>query len=226
MAEAGLRGLPNFGSRGKAEIALRTDWKPEKTEEDVLRQRIKLTWTDDAKPGVPDDKMVGEVNLYLPYFNYRGVYIIQNAKVFLSNGEPTNLEYIRTATTDTCEMCRQDGESWRNIKPREKCCLYADVARGLDTFRRDAASRDPLLCKVCLSYVARNIEDYADHRENTHPIRKAESNPPGDPDPGPVPEPEPAPAPEPVPSLTCCGRAFVNATGLSAHQRSPKHKVA
>jgi hypothetical protein len=165
MAEAGIRGVPQG-----AETVQRTspnDAIDKMLEEDRrMSARIKLTWSSNKPPGVPNDRMVGEVNLYLPYLNFRKKYIVQNAKIYLSNGEPTNLEYIRLATSDACQFCVADGDSWRRRVAGDTCCLYAEVANGYDVYMRDAIKRDPLLCKrPGCGNVAVNVDDYSDHRE-------------------------------------------------------------
>jgi hypothetical protein len=178
--------------------------------------RIKLTWNPDKPPGVPDDKMVGEVNLYLPYAYIRRMYYIQNARIYRSNGEPTNMEFVRLHGEGTCGLCLADGESWRRLPKGEVCCVYAEVANAMDVFMRDAMSRDPLLCKVpSCGYVAKGVDAYADHKVWHTTVVKA------DPEPTPAPEPEP----EPEPSLLCCGQEFKNEHGLKIH-KSRKHKVA
>jgi len=175
-------------------------------EDRALRARIKLTWNDATKLGVPDDRMVGEVNLYLPYMKLVNKYYIQNAKVFLSNGEPTSLEFIAVTDPNNFPMVRD----------------------ALETFRQDAAARDPLLCKVCRQYVARNIEDYADHRESAHAdvvAAKLGVQIADEPEFVGVKEirlgvePEPESVPEPAPQYTCCGRQFKNALGIKIHQK-------
>lgn len=164
MSEAGIRGVPQG-----VETVQRTT--PKDAIEKMLEEdrkfsaRIKLTWNPNKPPGVPNDKMVGEVNLYLPYMSMRKRYFVQNAKVFLSNGEPTALEFIRLGTQDSCQFCVADGESWRRRPSGDVCCLYAEVAKALDVFMADAIKRDPLLCKnKGCGFVAGNVDDYADHR--------------------------------------------------------------
>src|ERR1700687_599996 len=109
--------------------------------------------------------MVGEVNLYLPYMSLQKRYYVQNAKVFESNGEPTSLEYIRMTANGVCQFCLADALAWTTLKKGNVCCIYAEVARAIDTFMKDAMKRDPLLCRVAIcGHVAQNVDDYADHK--------------------------------------------------------------
>jgi hypothetical protein len=181
--------------------------------------RIKLTWNPDKPPGVPDDKMVGEVNLYLPYAYIRRMYYIQNARIYRSNGEPTNMEFVRLHGEGTCGLCLADGESWRRLPKGEVCCVYAEVANAMDVFMRDAMSRDPLLCKVpSCGYVAKGVDAYADHKlwHATEAAKKVDE---------PVAKVVEAPVEFFVADLSCCGQEFKNEHGLKIH-KSRKHKVA
>lgn len=219
MAQAAIRGIP-----AGVETVERTNTKDaidRMLEEDrKFSARIKLTWNPDKPPGVPNDKMVGEVNLYLPYMSLRRKYYVQNAKIYLSNGEPTNLEYIRLGSGDACQFCLADADSWRNRQKGDVCCAYAEAAMAMDVFMADAITRDPLLCKnKGCGHVSRNVDGYADHRATcaagVQPVASVEA----------AENAGVAPMAVKKPMCPYCDKRFKNDLGLKIHLRR-MHKDA
>lgn len=107
----------------------------------LINDKTRLTWNPDRPPMVPDDRKVGDVNLNLPYMFLQKVIFYQNCRFFLSNGEPTSLGYI--------------SQNYPH--------LYNDCVRAKELMDRDAARRDPLLCKHCFEYRALDPDDYHGH---------------------------------------------------------------
>jgi hypothetical protein len=184
-------------------------WVQRTTPEEVIKRTLghridqrgktKLTWNRGDIEQAPQDRIVGDVNLSLPYIRIgtdrHGMYFyIQNARIYKSNGVETTLKDIFGTVSDAS---------------------YLAISQAYDSFIASAVVRDPALCKICKTYRAESYEDFAKHTFNEHPASVLEQ----------IKEdavPVAAPAAQEV--FSCCGRTFKDKRGLGAHQRFGKCK--
>lgn len=161
-----------------------------------LDRETKLTWNPSKPPSAPLDRVVGDVNLSLPYMKIVGerpglYFFIQNAKYFRSNGKETTIEEIKKEVSDV---------------------TLHYIMEAYKIFMKDARERDPAICTICLKFRADSYEDYATHQIQEHPSAVAEKL-------GVAEEPAPVKLEEKPAGLTCCGKTFKDKRALGAHQR-------
>lgn len=166
-----------------------------------IRAKTRLTWNPERPPQAPLDRVVGDVNLSLPYMKITtekpGLYFyIQNSRLYRSNGREV---------------------SFATIKNEVSPATLSYLLTAFDNFVADSIKRDPSVCKICKTFRADSYEDYSRHMVNVHPdqiMAQIEERP----------EVETAKTPEEFFEKTedqfaCCGKTFKNRTGLSAHKR-------
>ena len=198
MAGTQPRGLPGgaqwLGYTAPEEIA-----KNMLAERKMLNAKMKLTWNPSAPPLTPLDRIVGEVNLSLPYIRVGSEqpgrhYFIQNANLYLSNGSPTTLD----------EIGQIEGEG---------SFTYVYVTRALESFLEEAITKDPSLCKMCRSFRAPSPDDYMQHMFSEHPAQAMKVV-------GLVETGRPEPEADATEAFECeCGKSFDKKQGLVAHKR-------
>ena len=139
-------------------------------------QRTKLTWTnpDDgwAKRGAKGAALiVGQpigndgFDKKLPYMSYNGTYYVQNCRYYGSNGDALREEQIPATPIPfhVCAICQ-----YRDEGP---CSIREIMQRQMASYRAQALSLDPMLCKYCYEHTADSPDEYADHIAMAHPDR-------------------------------------------------------
>jgi hypothetical protein len=195
----------------------------------------KLTWTDpqtawkNRGAAGYEGEPVGHDGFdnRLPYGAYDR-YRIQNCRIYMTNGDEITLEQVPDevphgiaphpigAWTHSCSICEHRAEG--------PCRMRELVSRQLETYKKNAASLDPFLCKLCFKFTANAPDDYTDHMLSEHPaeiakrhgIGETSSSPDkpsfvGSPHLGPEASPPPAPpstAVEPDPNRTTTVSTF------------------
>lgn len=214
MASTQPRGLPGGATWAGEYQSPEAIAKKMFAERDLINAKTKLTWNPDGPARYSTDRMVGEVNLSAPYIRIGTTspgryYYIQNAGIFLTNGKRTSMKEI---------------EALEDHDP----VLLANIKKSLEVFLNEAAKRDDALCKICVSYRAKDHEDYLKHILEMHPDHAAVVagiSSVQEPSSSKVGAPEPSPA---VPTTFSCGNAgcgtktFPSETALGTHKRFSK----
>lgn len=162
-----------------------------------IRAKTRLTWNPEKPPLAPLDRVVGEVNLSLPYIKITsekpGLYFfIQNSRLYRSNGTETTFKEVQ-----------------KEVSPVTLGALLA----AFDRFVEDSIRRDPSVCKICKTYRADSYDDYSRHMVNVHPDQIMAQIEPATPA-AQVTPPEITEDP-----FACCGKTFKNRAAVSAHKR-------
>jgi len=161
-----------------------------------LNERTRLSWNHDKTPILGEGKFVGDVCLSLPYVNIERKYIIQNCRIFRTNGEELSLEQLFEAEADKG--------------------LYLRVSKAYEQHLKEAKVHDPGLCKHCSKFRSDSLETMMQHIVDEHPDVLAKM---AGVDVAPKTDTE-------APWCQSCDKTFKNESGLRLHRLKVHDKVA
>ena len=138
--------------------------------------KTRLSWGDRAKYRTPLGKpvpvdprrAVGKLDKRLAYKGPYYGYYVQNGKILLGNGKEVSIAEVPEEKEITEVNERTHLPHTVKVRPREL------VQQGLETWQREAAMLDTLMCPFC--FVGNDSPaDYAIHLAQKHPKELAEA---------------------------------------------------
>ncbi len=195
----GLPGLdPSIGQYTKVDLVsphVKEVIAAEMARQRDKEKRTKLTWTSPedgwAKRGAKGAaKFVGMpigtdgFDKKLPWMSYNGIFFVQNCRYYLSNGDQITEEQIPATPIPfhVCALCQ-----YRTAEEGGACSIREVMQRQMASYRAQALSVDPMLCKYCFEHTADSPDEYAEHLAIAHPDKLGQRLGLGSATPGPSP---------------------------------------